>query len=60
MSLLLVPWDKQADDLETIARLHADLSRAISLKDEDGAGQALGALIDHNEAFTKATVSTDY
>jgi DNA-binding GntR family transcriptional regulator len=51
---------KQANDLEKIAGLHAELSRAISLNDEAGAARALDALIDHNQAFTKETVSTEY
>lgn len=51
---------KQADDLKTIAKLHCELARAIAKRDEDGAARALDALIDHNEAFTKATVSTDF
>lgn len=51
---------KQADDLQTIARLHGDLSQAIADRDEPAAAQALDRLIDHNEAFTKATVSTDF
>lgn len=51
---------KQEDDLVAIARLHADLARHIAQGDEVGAADALDALIDHNEAFTKRTVSTDY
>lgn len=51
---------KQADDLQTIARLHGDLSQSIADRDEQAAARALDRLIDHNEAFTKATVSTDY
>jgi DNA-binding GntR family transcriptional regulator len=51
---------KQADDLQTIAKLHCALARAIGKGDEEAAGRALDRLIDHNEAFTKATVSTDY
>lgn len=51
---------KQADDLRDIARLHADIARAIAAADEAAAGAALDRLIDHNEAFTRATVNTDY
>lgn len=51
---------KQADDLLTIAKLHCALARAIGKGDEEAAARALDRLIDHNEAFTKATVSTDY
>lgn len=51
---------KQENNLKNIANLHANISRCIALKDESGAACALDALIDHNEAFTKKTVSTDY
>lgn len=51
---------KQADDLETIALLHGNLSEAISLGHEDQAGMAIDSLIDHNEAFTKATINLEY
>lgn len=51
---------RQADDTESIASLHARLAKAIAEGDEAGAGNALDALIDHNEAFTRSTVSTDY
>lgn len=51
---------RQADDTQIMADLHAGLARAISLRDEAGAAAALDALIDHTEAFTKVTVSTDY
>lgn len=51
---------RQADDTESIARLHARLAKAIAEADEAEAGAALDALIDHNEAFTRSTVNTDY
>lgn len=51
---------KQADDLLNIARLHGRLSAAIGRRDEDAAAQALDDLIDHNEAFTKATLNLEY
>ena len=51
---------RQADDTESIATLHARLAKAIAGGDEAGAGSALDALIDHNEAFTRSTVNTDY
>jgi DNA-binding GntR family transcriptional regulator len=51
---------RQADDTESIASLHARLAQAIAEGDEVGAGAALDALIDHNEAFTRSTVNTDY
>jgi hypothetical protein len=51
---------RQADDTETMAELHGNLARAIATADEAAAAQALDALIDHNEAFTRSTVSTDF
>lgn len=51
---------RQADDMVLMAKLHADLSRVIALRDEDGAARALDTLIDYIEAFTKAMVSTDF
>lgn len=51
---------KQADDLQTTAKLHCAIARAIGEGNEEAAARALDRLIDHNEAFTKATVSTDY
>jgi DNA-binding GntR family transcriptional regulator len=51
---------RQADDTEAMATLHGNLARAIAERDEAGAAKALDALIDHTEAFTKVTVSTDY
>ncbi len=51
---------RQADDIEVMAALHGHLSRAIAEGDEAAAGSALDALIDHNESFTRSTVSTDF
>jgi len=51
---------RQADDTEVMAALHGNLARAIAERDEAAAAVALDALIDHTEAFTKVTVSTDY
>ena len=51
---------RQADDTDVMATLHGQLARAIADRDEAGAAAALDALIDHTEAFTKVTVSTDY
>lgn len=51
---------RQADDTEIMATLHGNLARAIAERDEAAAAAALDALIDHTEAFTKVTVSTDY
>lgn len=51
---------KQADDLVGIAHLHSQLATAIGQRDENAAAQALDALIDHNEAFTKATLNLEF
>ena len=51
---------RQAGDTPRIAGLHGRIARAIAQRDEAAAVVALDALIDHNEAFTKATVSTDF
>ena len=51
---------RQADDVEVMATLHGRLARAISEADEDGAAAALDALIDHNETFTRSTLSTEF
>jgi DNA-binding GntR family transcriptional regulator len=51
---------RQAADLPETARLHADTARAIAIGDEVGAARALDALLDSIEAFTRATVSTDF
>jgi DNA-binding GntR family transcriptional regulator len=51
---------RQANDTALMARLHGELAHAIALRDETLAAQALETLIDHNEAFTRATISTDF
>jgi DNA-binding GntR family transcriptional regulator len=51
---------KQAADLPETARLHANTAAAIAAGQEDAAGDALDALLDSIEAFTRATVSTDF
>jgi DNA-binding GntR family transcriptional regulator len=51
---------KQAADLPETARLHAGTSAAIAAGDEAAAAAALDALLDSIEAFTRATVSTDF
>ena len=51
---------RQAADLPETARLHADTARAIADGDESAAAKALDALLDSIEAFTRATVSTDF
>ena len=51
---------RQAADLPETARLHADTARAIADGDEERAARALDALLDSIEAFTRATVSTDF
>lgn len=51
---------RQAADLPVTARLHADTAHAIATGDEAAAARALDALLDNIEAFTRATVSTDF
>lgn len=51
---------KQVDDIKSIAKLHAAIARAISIRDEKASALAVDALIDHNERFTKATVTTEF
>ena len=51
---------KQAADMPLTAKLHADIARAIAAGDETAAGKALDRLLDNIEAFTRATVSTDF
>lgn len=51
---------KQAADLPETARLHANTAAAIARGDEEAAADALDALLDNIEAFTRATVSTDF
>lgn len=47
---------KEAADLPTMARLHADVAEAIARGEVEKAGDALDALLDNIEEFTKATV----
>ena len=49
---------QQAADMPATAKLHADIARAISKGDEDGAARALDRLIDEIEQFTRATVAS--
>ena len=51
---------RQAADLPVAALLHADTAHAIAIGDEAAAARALDALLDNIEAFTRATVSTDF
>jgi DNA-binding GntR family transcriptional regulator len=51
---------RQAADLPVTARLHADTAHAIAAGDEPAAAAALDALLDSIEAFTRATVSTEF
>lgn len=50
---------KQAADLPEMARLHARVAAAIAEGDVEGAGEALDALLDNIEDFTRATVLGD-
>jgi len=47
---------KQAADLPEMARLHGAVAKAIADGNVDRAGQALDALLDNIEAFTRATL----
>ncbi|HEY0663233.1 MAG TPA: GntR family transcriptional regulator, partial [Thiobacillaceae bacterium] len=51
--------DQQARDTGRTARLHGKLARAIADGHEQGSASALEELLDHNEAFTRATLNTD-
>ena len=51
---------KQAADMPEVAKLHADIARAIAAGDEDAAGGASDRLLDMVESFTRATVTTDF
>ena len=51
---------KQAADMPLTAKLHADIARAIGAGDEETAARAVDLLLDSIEAFTRATVSTDF
>lgn len=51
---------RQAADLPQTARHHAELARAIASGDDVQAAQALDALINEIEAFTRATLTTDF
>jgi len=47
---------KQAADIPEMARLHGAVAKAIAEGDVDAAGQALDALLDNIEEFTRATL----
>ena len=51
---------KQTADMPLTAKLHADIARAIAAGDVAGAAAASDTLLDSIEAFTRATVSTDF
>jgi DNA-binding GntR family transcriptional regulator len=51
---------KQAADMPVTAKLHANIARAIARSDAAAASAASDALLDNIEAFTRATVSTDF
>ena len=51
---------KEAADLPTMSKLHAAVASAIARGDVDGAGEALDALLDNIEEFTRATVLGDH
>jgi DNA-binding GntR family transcriptional regulator len=47
---------KEVADMPLAARLHADVARAISARDEAKAAAASDALLDYLEGFTRATL----
>ena len=47
---------RQAGDLSTIARLHADIANAVAAADGAGAAAASDALLDYIESITRAAV----
>lgn len=51
---------QQVADLPVTAKLHADIALGIADADEEGAGRAVDRLLDNIEAFTRATVTTDF
>lgn len=51
---------KQAADMPETAKLHANIALAIAHSDPEAAAAASDALLDTIEAFTRATVSTDF
>ena len=51
---------KQAADMPEVAKLHADIARAIAAGDEPAAGAASDRLLDMVDSFTRATVTTDF
>jgi DNA-binding GntR family transcriptional regulator len=51
---------KQAADMPEVAKLHADIARAVAAGDEAGAAAASDRLLDMVESFTRATVTTDF
>jgi DNA-binding GntR family transcriptional regulator len=51
---------KQAADMPLTAKLHADIARAIASGKEEAAAVAADRLLDTIEAFTRATVTTDF
>lgn len=51
---------KQAADMPVTAKLHANIARAVARSDPDAAAAASDALLDNIEAFTHATVGTDF
>ncbi|MFP3562614.1 GntR family transcriptional regulator, partial [Paraburkholderia sp. SIMBA_049] len=46
-----------AADIPEMARLHGAVAKAIAEGDVDAAGEALDALLDNIEAFTRATLA---
>jgi len=55
-----IQYSSKAGDVLLVARLHAVLSRAISLAREREALEALGSLLDEIESFTRATATAEF
>jgi len=51
---------KQAHDMPEMAKLHADIARAIAIGNEQKAATATDRLIDKINAFTRGTVGADF
>jgi len=55
-----IQYSPKAGDVLLIGRLHAALSRAISLGREHDASRALAGLLDQIEIFTKSTATAEF
>ena len=55
-----IQYSSKAGDVLLVARLHATLSQAIAQAREREALEALGALLDEIETFTRATATAEF